>query len=198
MVLQWFLLSFYCTKALHPPPLRTDGAARAGVQGTANVNSKGQQRLWRVQWHIPGIILQKRSSDWVQKEFSFLESEPCNPAVTVNCTEEREQEFSVPNLQSSLQLGWVTQLPPAGRKEQLNSSGFIPTGQQWQLWVGWGRRLDTDRAGKATMDWETLRATCSEVFGDRTLTWQPPTTEGKLYEVLCLWKQGHTHFINHY
>lgn len=40
--------------------------------------------------------------------------------------------------------------------------------------------------------------TCSGVFGDRTLTWKPTTTKGKLYKVLCLWNQGHTLFRNHY
>lgn len=169
--LLWFLFCFYCTKPFLPPPLRS-----AGGQGTAHVNSEDQQRLWWLQWHIPGIILQERNSDGSRKKSAFyLECEPWNPAVTLKCTERVGAGILHPKL-TELSGAWLGNSAPSCRREGIVKFLWLYSPRAAVAAVsGLGRRLDTDRAGKASMDWDRLRAsseapadTCSGTWGQGT------------------------------
>lgn len=179
---------FLLHKPLLPPPLRT---ASAGGQGTAHVNSKAQQCLWWLQGHIPGIILQERNSDWVQKEISFLPRVwTCSPAVTVQCTERVGAGILHPKL-AEFTGAWLGNSAPSCRKEGTEKFLWFYSPRAAVAAVsGLGRRLEKPA-------WtETLRGTSRDlqwVPGHRALTWQPGTAEGKLWEVLwCGHRVTHT------
>lgn len=105
---------------------------------------------------------------------------------------------SVPNLQSALELGWVTQFPPAGGRNSSIPLGLFP-GAAVADASGLG-----EEAGQANMDPDPLRAT-SEATSSH-LQWLFGTghwasSQLQLQENCvksCAVETGHTHFINHY
>lgn len=119
-----------------------------------------------------------------EKKSAFsLECEPCNPAVTGKCT---------------VRVG-VGILHPkcAAWEATVKFLRFYSPRAAVAAASGLGKE-----AGKGSMDTETLRATSRHlqwgIWGQDT-DWGAKHSWRKAVKVLCLCKQGHTHFINqHY